>query len=86
MLGRLGGDEFVLLLPGVSLTEARLVAESIRQAVRSHPFIWENNALAMSVSVGVSEYSRFDAGWTDWLQRADLNLYQEKKKRQNKTG
>ena len=86
ILGRLGGDEFVLLLPGVSMTEARLVADSIRQAVRSHPFIWENNALAMSVSVGVSEYSRFDAGWTDWLQRADLNLYQEKKKRQNKTG
>ena len=86
ILGRLGGDEFVLLLPGAAISEARMMANSIRQAVRAHPFLWESNELPMSVSIGVSEYSRFDAGWTDWLQRADLKLYQEKRKRQNRIG
>lgn len=84
IFGRLGGDEFVLLLPGATLATGQKKAEQLRQTVREHPFVWENKTISMSVSIGVSELTRFDAGWNDWLQRADLNLYQEKKKWLNK--
>ena len=38
MLGRLGGEEFAVLLPGVSRSEARAVAERLRRAVEQAPF------------------------------------------------
>lgn len=82
ILGRLGGDEFVLLLPNTALAQAQKIAAQLRLVVQEWPFVWENRRIPMSISIGAAEYSRFDAGWTDWLQRADLNLYQEKNQKQ----
>lgn len=79
ILGRLGGDEFVVVLPGMTKATAQEFAEQIRQAVRSQPFLWEGQEMAMSISIGVADLNDEDSNWQDWLKRADNNLYQAKK-------
>src|SRR5690606_54525 len=54
LLGRFGGEEFVLLLPGLDASTALDVAERIRQAVHSHTDIISDQAVTLSVSVGVA--------------------------------
>ena len=79
ILGRLGGDEFVVVLPATPEDVAKTFADQIRQAVQSQPFLWEDQEMAMSISVGVAALSDADCNWQDWLKRADTNLYQAKK-------
>ena len=79
ILGRLGGDEFVVVLPATSEDVAKKLADQICQAVRNQPFLWEDQEMAMSISVGVASLSDADSCWQDWLKRADNNLYQAKK-------
>jgi diguanylate cyclase (GGDEF)-like protein len=79
ILGRLGGDEFVVVLPATSEDVAKKLADQICQAVRNQPFLWEDQEMAMSISVGVASLSDADSSWQDWLKRADNNLYQAKK-------
>ena len=79
ILGRLGGDEFVVVLPATSEDVAKKLADQICQAVRNQPFLWEDQEMAISISVGVASLSDADSCWQDWLKRADNNLYQAKK-------
>jgi diguanylate cyclase (GGDEF)-like protein len=78
ILGRLGGDEFVAILQATPVEDAKTIAEQIRQAVQNQPFIWDEQELSMSVSIGVAALCDTDANWNDWIKRADLNLYQAK--------
>ena len=79
ILGRLGGDEFVVVLPATPEDAAKTFADQIRQSVQCQPFLWEDQEMAMSISVGVAALSDADCNWQDWLKRADNNLYQAKK-------
>ena len=79
ILGRLGGDEFVVVLPATPEDAAKTFADQIRQSVQCQPFLWEDQEMAMSISVGVAALSDADCNWQDWLKRADTNLYQAKK-------
>ena len=79
ILGRLGGDEFVVVLPATPEDAAKTFADQIRQSVQCQPFRWEDQEMAMSISVGVAALSDADCNWQDWLKRADTNLYQAKK-------
>ena len=79
ILGRLGGGEFVVVLPATPEDAAKTFADQIRQSVQCQPFLWEDQEMAMSISVGVAALSDADCNWQDWLKRADTNLYQAKK-------
>ena len=52
-LSRLGGDEFGILLESCSLDEAMRTAESLREAVRSFRFTWEDRVFRLGASIGV---------------------------------
>jgi diguanylate cyclase (GGDEF)-like protein/PAS domain S-box-containing protein len=52
-LARLGGDEFGILLESCSLDEALRTAETLREAVRSFRFTWEDRVFRLGASVGV---------------------------------
>ena len=71
---RLGGDEFAVLLPGAGEQEARDLALSLLQAVRSR-----ETRVPVTASAGISV---FDAGPThdpgDALVAADIALYEAK--------
>jgi diguanylate cyclase (GGDEF)-like protein/PAS domain S-box-containing protein len=53
MLARLGGDEFGLLLYQCDLEPALKVIHTLREAVKSFQFVWEDKTFSFSLSVGI---------------------------------
>jgi len=79
---RFGGEEFAVLLPGVSTTEAFVVAENIRQKVE----LWSEDPQVTTVSAGVASMMP-SAGldWSDLIAAADKALYAAKANGRNQT-
>ncbi len=75
ILGRYGGEEFLLILPYTKLEEARIVAERIRNNVKS--IIFSVKDLNITISGGLSEFSQSENSAL-LLQRADEFLYEAK--------
>ena len=53
LLARFGGEEFIAALPGMGLGEASVVAEELRQALRTAPCRSGELEIAVSASIGV---------------------------------
>ena len=79
-LGRLGGEEFAILLPDTNESQAAVVAERIRQIVKSTSHAQDTDIPAMTVSIGVSVAQGMDDTLDDLLKRADHALYRAKDK------
>lgn len=83
---RYGGEEFVILLPRTGLEAALTLAERVRAAVEAEPFVLEDAAgpLAMTVSIGVAEHAPGARGedvknaGERLIAAADLALYDAK--------
>lgn len=73
---RVGGEEFVILLPDAGLLDARLVAERLRDQLRSRliPAI----GTSITASLGVAELQPADGTAEHLLHRADQAMYQAK--------
>jgi len=65
-VGRWGGEEFVVLLPGSTLAQAQEVAERLRERAQALPPRWQDRALPLTLSAGLSQW----AGAADELRRA----------------
>lgn len=76
-LARYGGEEFALLLPDVDGAQAALIAENLRLAVADRTFPFEDQALRVTVSVGVAQAVSTDDP-TLLTRRADSALYAAK--------
>ena len=77
---RYGGEEFCILLPQTALAEARAIAERIRHHVESTPFPHgESQPLGrVTISVGVSTYSKNVDTDKKIIAAADRALYESK--------
>jgi len=71
---RLGGEEFVVLLHGTDAEHGRQVAEELRLAVESFPFLPDRT---VTISVGLASLAS-DEPWREWLRRSDEQLYRAK--------
>ncbi|WP_178006166.1 sensor domain-containing diguanylate cyclase [Marinospirillum perlucidum] len=81
--GRYGGEEFVLLLPDTPEAGAQEVAERLRQALESKVIEYGELSLKVTISLGVSGFTKqLDTAQT-WLERADQALYQAKEAGRN---
>lgn len=79
LLSRFGGDEFAILLPETGADGAWQVAERIRSAVADEPLRDEDQALPMSVSIGVAtSNSEYADDWALLVAEADSALYRAK--------
>ncbi|MBL8518981.1 MAG: GGDEF domain-containing protein [Betaproteobacteria bacterium] len=79
MLVRYGGEEFCVLLPEVSDLQAEALAERIRYAVEHAMFRWRDQAIPVTVSIGVASLrGEEDETLAELLQRADEALYAAK--------
>lgn len=76
--GRFGGDEFCVLLPGVDAEQAAAVLERIRSEVLSLRFA-SQQALGVSLSIGVAGFDSAMRDPVDWLREADRALYEAKR-------
>ena len=83
LLARVGGEEFAILFPGATLEEAARLCDGIREAIACESLALNDEALALTVSLGVTEIGpddELDAS----LTRADRALYAAKQKGRNR--
>lgn len=85
LVARYGGEEFVIVLPGIELAGARVVAERMRRAIAE---AFSNasavHALpALTVSIGVAQLLDVET-MDEFIARADAALYQAKERGRNR--
>ena len=83
-LARFGGEEFIALLPETELQGALQVAEKLRTEVASCGFHYQNQAVPITISIGVTEF-REDDGFEAVFERADAALYRAKNEGRNRS-
>jgi diguanylate cyclase (GGDEF)-like protein len=79
LCARIGGDEFAVAMPETDINKGRDVAARLRSAVREMS-LGAKSVDAVEVSVGLSEW-RPGQDWQAVYQGADLDLYEDKKRR-----
>lgn len=82
---RYGGEEFCLLLPETGLTEAKEVAERLREAVQRESFIGEHTqpGARITISLGVAMLTPGEDP-KELVRRADAALYDAKQRGRNR--
>lgn len=80
ILVRWGGEEFLMVLPGVDLDTARLLAERVRVAVEA---LDTHGIGGVTISGGVAKFE-IDYDFAATLKTADQRLYQAKKSGRNR--
>jgi diguanylate cyclase (GGDEF)-like protein/PAS domain S-box-containing protein len=78
ILGRLGGEEFGLMLPETTIQHAQILAERIRKAAETLEITLDDQAIRITVSIGLVELSAEDASLDAVMRRADLAMYRAK--------
>jgi diguanylate cyclase (GGDEF)-like protein len=83
LIARYGGEEFAILLPGLNLQSALLVAERLRRSVELTPRDVDAQDLpSITVSIGAAE-NRGEESLDDLLNRADVALSRAKDRGRN---
>lgn len=80
---RYGGEEFLILLPDTPLAGACHVAETLRRAIEEQPVIWNETAVAVTASFGVTPITPGEVDPLAIMARADEALYRAKAEGRN---
>ncbi len=85
-IGRLGGDEFVILLPDLEkASDAELIVQKIFSEF-SKPFIFENQEITISGSIGIATYPDDGKKTDELLKNADQAMYMAKNQAHQNNG
>jgi diguanylate cyclase (GGDEF)-like protein len=79
IIGRHGGDEFVILLPGIDLNEATMIAERLCEACEARALIHQHPAAKFTISVGVGTEALAPSELGGLLRQTDAALYRAKR-------
>ena len=78
-VARYGGEEFAVILPEISNSDAMIVAERLREAINSMQIEYENKAISISLSFGISFLKpNKNVNKIELIKEADGALYQAK--------
>lgn len=83
MLARYGGEEFTIIMPETDKKSAKLAAEKIRKNIEKIEFVYREEKVTVTVSIGVAEISKEDEKFESLFERADIAVYQAKSKGRN---
>ncbi|WP_394189915.1 GGDEF domain-containing protein [Pseudoalteromonas atlantica] len=79
---RIGGEEFAIFIYDCSFDEAKCSAQMIRSSIEAHPFLIDDQTIALTVSVGVAQYKSGETlKYT--IKAADDRLYEAKRNGRN---
>jgi len=84
VVARYGGEEFVVMLPETSLEGARQLAETLRSKVEENRFVFQNESIHVTISVGCTALIDADRTATEILKRVDERLYEAKRTGRNR--
>jgi diguanylate cyclase (GGDEF)-like protein len=84
VLARYGGEEFAIILPETNLEGARSLAEGLREKIEQSRFVFQNEVIRVTISIGVATLT--DEGHTsmDLIKYADEKLYEAKRSGRNR--
>jgi len=76
IFARIGGEEFAIILPETSLSDAFVLAERIRSETKSMAFTLKEQAIYLTVSIGIAQlkHEAFEE-FNELFERADNSLY-----------
>ncbi len=81
---RWGGEEFLIMVVETDLAGAKRFAEKIRMAAEGMNINFEGQTISVTLSIGVSEFLKFDTKFDDILKLADKRLYKAKAEGRNR--
>jgi len=84
LLARLGGEEFAGILPGVGCSEAKAIAERLREKVANKDLSSLNIDQQITVSIGVACLEQVEHNFDDLLNAADIAMYYAKANGRNR--
>lgn len=85
MVTRFGGEEFCVLLPYANAVVAQRIAERLRKVVQDQVVMSRGHVLRLTVSIGCfSAIPQMGQLPEEWLERADLALYDAKRQGRNR--
>jgi diguanylate cyclase (GGDEF)-like protein len=83
IVGRFGGEEFCVVLPDTDLEGSRVVAERIRRAAERKLIKAYDNALHITLSIGIALYPSDGKLLEELMDKADWALYRAKSQGRN---
>lgn len=81
VLARIGGEEFAIIFSETSIEEGRKVCERIRDIVEKTEFIYENQPIHLTISIGMSQHQ--DETFYEFIDKADKALFKAKERGRN---
>lgn len=84
VFARYGGEEFAIILPETSLEGALALAETLRQKVAEHLFVFQADSIRVTISIGAALLTDTDRAATELIKRADEGLYAAKNSGRNR--
>ena len=84
IIGRYGGEEFLIGLVECEQAGALQIAERIRLKIAEDQFVWEQQATAVTVSIGVVMFSPDIDHVETLIERADQAMYYAKHRGRNR--
>ena len=78
MLARYGGEEFAVIMPETESEGAREAAEKIRKTIEKIEFLYKNEEVKVTVSIGISQVKSEDQNHLQIFERADIAVYKAK--------
>ena len=84
VFARYGGEEFAIILPETNMEGAKALADGLREKVEASSFVFQNEQIKVTISIGVTILAEHDRTSTDIIKSADAKLYDAKRSGRNK--
>ncbi len=83
VIARYGGEEFGVVLPETPVTGGESIAEDLRRRIEAHTFVFENETIRVTASMGVAELPE-GVDVLGFVKAADELLYRAKREGRNR--